>query len=50
MKKYNVKPNWSSVEDIDQLLATVTGENVEDISNLKDMSMFYFLTNDGKVR
>lgn len=49
IKKYNAQVNWSSIEDVNQLLATVTGENVEDINNLKDMSMFYFYNQLQKI-
>lgn len=44
LKKSNNPPNiQESALDVNQVVATVIGQNVEDINNLKDMSEFFFL-------
>jgi len=44
LKKSNDSPNMQkSALDINKVVATVIGQNVEDINNLKDMSEFFFL-------
>lgn len=42
LKKSNNSPNiQESALDINKVVATVIGQNVEDINNLKDMSKFF---------
>lgn len=43
-KKTNSQPHTSNI-DVNKVVATVTGHNVEDIVNLKDMSEFNLLIN-----
>lgn len=42
LKKSNNSPNSQvSALDVNKVVATVIGQNVEDINNLKDMSKFF---------
>jgi len=42
-KSNNIPTTQKSALDINKVVATVIGQNVEDINNLKDMSEFFFL-------
>lgn len=42
LKKNKIPPQYVSALDVNRVVATVTGQNIEDIINLKDMSKLYF--------